>query len=217
MGSTGVAVVFRFLCHALMVLLAVYNETFAQDSIHDPVLDWIPYVGWIDSWNYHLWLLAYLPLWVWLWRANRGAFVHFLFVGGVLSLVRGVCIVLVDLGPVHGTDVNAGMPLGEIWGVWAQLMNPLSTFFGDGAHLHMTKDLFFSGHTGSTFLLMLYMRRVGAWAGRVAIVAHLFVVATVFLAHLHYAIDVVGAWVITAALFALARRYFPGLEVVSRA
>lgn len=216
-GSLLGAAVFRFLSHAGMVLLAVFNETWPQASIQDPILDWVPHVGWIDAFNYHLWLVAYLPLWVWLWRADRRAFVHFLQVGGVLSLLRGVCIVLVDLGPVHGADVNAGMPAGEVWGVWAQLINPFPTFSGDGAHLHLTKDLFFSGHTASTFLLMLYMRRMGPWAGRVATAAHVFVVATVFLAHLHYTIDVVGAWVITAALFAASVRWWPGMEQVRRA
>ena len=124
---------------------------------------------------------------------------------------------LVGLGPVHGVAVNAGLDLGEVWGIWIPLINPFPTFVGDGAHLHLTKDLFFSGHTASTFLLMLYMRRVGVLAGRVALAAHLFVVATVFLAHLHYTIDVVGAWVITGALFTVAARHWPGLGEVRRA
>ncbi len=42
-----------------------------------------------------------------------------------------------------------------------------------------------------------------------AIAAHVLVVASVFLAHLHYAIDVAGAYAVTFALFALREGWPP--------
>ena len=42
-------------------------------------------------------------------------------------------------------------------------------------------------------------------------VLHVVVVASLFLAHLHYSIDVVGAWAITFAVYALYAG-FPGLR-----
>lgn len=72
-------------------------------------------------------------------------------------------------------------------------------------HAYLTKDLFFSGHTATTFLLLLYLwhRRRLRW---VALAAHAIVVATVILAHLHYSIDIVGAWAITYCIFAWRER-----------
>jgi hypothetical protein len=69
-------------------------------------------------------------------------------------------------------------------------------------HTYLTKDLFFSGHTATTLLLLLYVwryPRLRAWM----LVGHLLVVVSVFLAHLHYTIDVVGAYAVTFSLFVL--------------
>jgi membrane-associated phospholipid phosphatase len=43
----------------------------------------------------------------------------------------------------------------------------------------------------------------------VALAAHLLVVLSVLLAHIHYSIDVVGAWAVTLALFALREGWPP--------
>ena len=63
----------------------------------------------------------------------------------------------------------------------------------------LTKDLFFSGHTASTFLVVLFGWSMGRlrWA---FVAAHLVVVASLYFGHIHYTIDVVGGW--GAAAFA---------------
>jgi hypothetical protein len=91
---------------------------------------------------------------------------------------------------------------------WLVLINPFSTLFGNAARVYLTKDLFFSGHASSTFLLWLYCRGRG-WLGPLALAAHLATVAVVLLAHLHYTIDVVGAWAITYSVYTLAERRWP--------
>ncbi len=207
-NSIGAALVWRYACHGLMLGLALANEARPAPSLPDRVLDALPYVEWIARYNYHLWIAAYLPVALWLWRADRAAFVHFLYVGGVMSLLRGLCVPLTGLGPSLGADVNAGLDPATLWAAWGAVLNPLSTLTGDGAHVHLTKDLFFSGHTATTCLLWLYCRgRPGL--GTAALLGHVAVVAVVFLSRLHYSIDVIGAWAITFTVFTLVDRRWP--------
>jgi membrane-associated phospholipid phosphatase len=82
------------------------------------------------------------------------------------------------------------------------LHDPLVRLFGPGKLL--TKDLFFSGHTSTLFLLAL------AVPGRIA--KTLFVLCTAAVAfcvlaqHVHYAIDVLAAPLFAYASFRFARR-----------
>src|SRR6185295_12008378 len=84
-----------------------------------------------------------------------------------------------------------------------RLANPFGFFApGGSAQVYLTKDLFFSGHTSSTFLLLLYVWRykVLRWW---MLTGHVLVVASIFFSHLHYTIDVIGAYAVTFSLFAL--------------
>lgn len=202
------AFVWRYLTHSLMLGLAMLNEMRPAPQLPDTILELVPYNAWVHTQNYFLWVLAYLPLALWLWWADRRRFMHFMYLGGVLSLVRGLTIGLTGLGPVRGPDLNAGMELTTAIGAWWDLINPVGALFGDAPHIWLTKDLFFSGHTSTTFLLLLYAWGLPRlrWA---ALFAHVFVVATVFMSHLHYTIDVVGAWAITYSIYVVALRWVP--------
>lgn len=204
----GLALGARYLSHSLMVGLTLLNEPRPAPQLPDRVLELVPYVDWIARHNYHLWVLLYVPLALWLWRKDRAAFAHFLYVGAVLSLLRGLCVPLTGLGPPMGPDLNAGVSGAQLWQAWLAIVNPISALTGDAPQLHLTKDLFFSGHTSSTFLLWLYCRPHPV-LGRLSLVAHLLVVATVLLSHLHYSIDIVGAWAITGWIFLLCRDRWP--------
>lgn len=206
LDHVGVALVWRYACHSLMTGLALLNEPRPAPSVPDTLLALIPRVEWVHRWNYHLWLVCYLPPALWLWRRDRGGFLHFLYVGGLLSLVRGVCVPLTGLGPPHGSDVNVGVT--DLGSAWLTLVNPFTTLFGDAAHVYLTKDMFFSGHTATTFLLWLYCRPHGR-LGALALVAHGVVVTSLFFSHLHYTIDVVAAYAITWSVFELCRRRWP--------
>jgi hypothetical protein len=183
-----------------MLGLAMLNERRLAPTLPDTILSITPYIDWIDRYNYHLWLLCYVPLALILYRKDRSAFLHFMYVGGLLSLIRGVCICMTGLGPVRMSDVNAGMSFAEAAQAWWALVNPFSALTGDAPHIYLTKDLYFSGHTSTTMMLWLYCRPYG-WLGPAALAAHIIVVASVFLSHLHYTIDVIGAWTLTWALF----------------
>lgn len=206
------SIVWRYASHSVMVLMSILSERTAAPTLHDRILAVTPFVPLIGKYNYHLWLLAYVPIAFRLFQVDRKRFVEFMYVGGVVSLLRGLTIVLTCLGPVNGRDVNAGRPWGELLHGWLQIINPFSALTSPALHVYLTKDLFFSGHTASTFLLWLYCRPYKR-LGTVALVAHVFVVATVFFSHLHYTIDVVGAWAITFSVFVLAEKFFETKQV----
>ncbi|MBK7874691.1 MAG: phosphatase PAP2 family protein [Planctomycetes bacterium] len=207
-SSVPLALLWRYGTHSLMVAIALWNERRAAPPLPDLVLDHVPRVEWIAAHNYHLWLALYLPLALALWRRDRRAFVHFLWLGGFLSLARGLCVPLTGLGPAHGADLNAGASPEALRAAWIGIVNPFTALSTDVPHLALTKDLFFSGHVSTTFLLWLYVRRDRV-LGPLALVAHVLVTASVFLAHLHYSIDVVAAWAVTFALWTLARARWP--------
>lgn len=195
----------RFTCFAAMLWMALWAEARPAPSLPDAVLEVVPYVAAVDRYNYAVWLLAYVPVALGLWAADVRRFGRYMVTSGLLSLVRGACIVATGLGPVRGPDVNAGMDLAARKEAFLHLLNPLGLWGRGPAHVYLTKDLFFSGHTATTFLLLLYVwphprLRWPMLAGHVA------VVVTVFLSHLHYTIDVAGAYAMAFTAYALAER-----------
>jgi hypothetical protein len=191
-----------------MVGLALWNERRPAPTLPDLVLGCVPRVDWVERHNYQLWVLAHVPVAVALLVRDRGAGIRFLWVGGWLSLLRGVTIPLTGLGPIAGADPNVGASAATLWHAWLAIVNPVSALTTDVAHVALTKDYFFSGHVASTFLLWLYCRGRRVLAP-LALAGHCFVVATVFLAHIHYTIDVVGAWAVTLALYVAVERGVP--------
>lgn len=201
--SVALALLWRYACHAVMLLLSLLTEGRPAPHLPDLILDHIPRITWIDDNNYWFWLLCYVPPALVLWRKDRPAFLSFLYLGGIISLVRGLCVGLTGLGPVHGPDLNAGLHGAAIFRAWLTLINPFTTLFGNAARVYLTKDLFFSGHVSSTFLLWLYCRREGTGLRWWTAAGHWATVAVVLLSHLHYTIDVVGGWAITYSLYML--------------
>ena len=208
-GLTGrilLAAAFSWLSFAVMTVLAVWNEGRPGRPFHDPLLDAVPYVSWVSDQNYWIWLGLWISGLAALLIGAPQAFPRVLVASGVCSLLRGICIVATGLAPVSGVDTNAALA----WDfelrkrVVLQILNPISVFFEDSAQVWLTKDLFFSGHTSSTFLVVLFgwsMARL-RWA---FVLAHLAVVASLYFGHIHYTIDVVGGWGAAALAFACLR------------
>jgi hypothetical protein len=196
------AFAFRFVGFAAMVWMALLAEGRSAPHLPDAVLIHLPYVSWVDRYNYWIWLAAYIPVaLVLLWK-NAALFCRYMVTSGILTVVRGVCILSTGLGPVRGGDINAGMDAATRWKAFLELTSPFGVFERGSAHLYMTKDLFFSGHTSTTLVLLLYVwryPRLRWWM----LMGHLLVVASVFFAHLHYTIDVIGAYAVAFSLFVL--------------
>jgi len=202
LGQVALALAFRFACFAAMVWMALWGEARPAPSLPDAVLQRVPYVDWVERYNYIAWALAYFPVaGVLCWRDVR-RFCRYMISSGLLSLVRGLCILATGLGPVRGADINAGMDSGQRLAAFWNILSPIGVFARDTPHAYLTKDLFFSGHTATTVLLLLYVWPYPVLR-RWMLVGHVLVVASVFFAHLHYTIDVVGAYAIAFSLFCL--------------
>lgn len=192
---------FRLGCYFVMVWLALWAEARPAPTLPDLLLEWVPYVPAVDKYNYLLWLCSYVPIALWLMVTDAERFIRYMVSSGLIALIRGVSIVVTGLGAVTGKDLHAGMDFDTRLSAFLHLITPFGFFdTGAGARVYLTKDLFFSGHTSTTLLLLLYVWKFPRlrWA---MLVTHVAVVASVFLAHLHYTIDVIGAYAITLALF----------------
>jgi len=195
------ALVARYACHALMLLVVLLHEPTAAPTLPDLILSRVPYVDGLARWNYILWILCYIPGAIYIGWRDRKLFLRLVVLDGLLALVRGLCIPLTSLGPTMGPDLNALHPF-PLWSTWFSILNPFSAIVGNTAGIYLTKDLFFSGHIATTFLLYLFSRRLGrvSW---IFLGLNLFTLGVVFLSHLHYTIDVVGAYAITYCLYRL--------------
>ena len=204
MAKLAGAFTFRFLCIAAMYWLAVWAEARHAPTLPDTLLSHIPYVGWVDRWNYVAWTLAYAPVALLLFARDVHRFCRYMVASGLVAFARGLCIAATGLGPVRGgPELHVGLNDQEQLSAWAQLATPFGSFLHDPTKpFYLSKDLFFSGHTASTFMLLLYVwrfPRLRVWMA----FAHLVVVASVFLSHLHYTIDVIGAYAVTFSLYVL--------------
>ncbi len=94
----------------------------------------------------------------------------------VLSIFRTLTITLVPLDP----------PAGLIG-----LSDPLSNFFY-GHDRFITKDLFFSGHTSTMFLL--YFCLTGRGDRRLALLITFCVAILLLVQHVHYTLDILGGF-----------------------
>ena len=206
--AVAAALAFRALCYAAMTAAALWNELRPAPTLPDLVLARVPYVQAVANANYLLWLAAYLPLSLaLLWRSAR-RFARYTVTAGLVSLARGATLLATGLGvpdPAHaGPGVSGRDPLQA----FVALLSPWQVFAKDAMAAYLTKDLFFSGHTATTFLLLLYL-----WPERrlrwLALAAHAAVVASVLLAHLHYTIDVLGGYAFALAAAALREGWPP--------
>ena len=204
-GYLAAAILFRYLCHSLMLIPVLFNELRPAPTVPDLVLALLPRLDWLAHINYYLWIACYFPPALYLLYRDRKLFARFIILDGIISLSRGLMIPLTGLGPPHGADLNAMRPF-SLWTTWWQLVNPYRALVGDTAGIYLTKDMFFSGHIATTFLLYLFARRLGKRESRVFLVLQIFSLLVVFFSHLHYTIDVIGAYAITFTVFTLGNR-----------
>ncbi len=202
-GLLAGAAAFRAACYGLMTAAAVWAERRpAPGALPDLVLGALPYVEVAARANYLLWLAVYLPLALAFLAAEPRRWARYMVTGGLVSLARGLTIALTGLGPPDPVSVGQGLGGRPPFQAWLELVSPWAVFGHGSAQAYLTKDLFFSGHTATTFLLVLYL-----WPRPrlrlLALCGHAVVVLSVLLARMHYAIDVLGAWAVTFAIFAL--------------
>ena len=195
----------RYASFVAMCALALVHEGTRGPTLADPLLALVPYVAWVDRANWVLWLALYLPLAVAFLFTDPARWVRYMWTGALVSLARGLCIVATQLGPPDPAHTGPGIGTRSFGAALLELVSPFHVFVESSQRAYLTQDLFFSGHAATTFLLWLYLRG-RRWLGPLALFAHVLCVAAVFLAHLHYTIDVLGAWAVTWGIYALRER-----------
>lgn len=174
----------------LVALLATFPYFFATIEQHTgPVLnDWvlnrlpaldvsIPIFGII--WAAALLLLIRV-------RKSPAMFMTFVYSYVIISLSRMISINLFPLNP----------PVGLL-----PMVDPITNaFYGE---VYITKDLFYSGHTSTIFLIFLCLRN--RWDRLFTCIGSLAVGGLLLVQHVHYTIDVLGAFVFTYPFYRLGR------------
>lgn len=106
----------------------------------------------------------------------------------LLCLVRMMSILMLPLEPPDGLIA---------------LRDPLTSLVYGGKDVFMTKDLFFSGHTSNMFIMYLCLERKRD--KQVALSATLLVAMLLMVQHVHYTIDILGAFFITYCVFKVGK------------
>ena len=122
---------------------------------------------------------------------DPAVFLSILVCSIVVLLMRMTTIYLFALNPPQGLIV---------------LKDPITSITYGGKGIFITKDLFFSGHTSNLFLVYLCLPKKKDKF--FVLLAALTVGILVLVQHVHYSMDVIGAFLITFLLVKLARKFF---------
>ncbi len=151
--------------------------------------DWILHYLPSADVSVYIFSLIYITVCVGIFRAAQSPnqFLTFLWGCLLLSLSRMITITVFPLEPPSGL---------------VPLVDPvLKAFYG---HDVITKDLFFSGHTSSLFLIYMVVKK--NWEKVMALTATILVGMLLLVQHIHYVLDVVAAPVFVYFIFLLAKK-----------
>ncbi len=166
-----------------------YIQTRNGLILNDIVLNYLPAK---DVSNY-IFVFLYATVVYFLIRIFRNAQLFLLF---ALTFVfetyfRMITIYLFPLNP----------PVGLI-----ELIDPFAAIFIYGKKGAITHDLFFSGHTATMLIVCLFMKtKVDRW---IAYLSTTIVIVLLLIQHIHYTIDIVGAFFFTYLAYFLAKKIY---------
>ena len=107
----------------------------------------------------------------------------------LMCILRVLTISILPLNPPAGLIV---------------LKDPIANIAYGGNGIFITKDLFYSGHTGNMFLFFLCLER--KWDKIFALTASFLVGILVMIQHIHYSIDVIAAFIFTYFIYLGAKK-----------
>jgi len=84
------------------------------------------------------------------------------------------------------------------------LKDPIANIAYGGNGIFITKDLFYSGHTGNMFLFFLCLK--AKWDKIIALAASFMVGFLVMVQHIHYSVDVIAAFIFTYFIYLGAKK-----------
>lgn len=198
----------HYAAYVFMQTLALLAETRRGPTLPDLILDAFPAhreFDWINSIVWLPGLLLAIALLAW---KRPCLCVDYLKVGAAVSVARGIFIVATGLGPPSGTMMGAPtaylhLQMADITpALLLRQWLPVDAFWGGSglSAVYLTQDLFFSGHTATTFLLVLLTWRRDLLAVPF-LLFHLVTVTFLFVTHEHYTIDILGAYFVVYATF----------------
>lgn len=157
----------------------------AGTTLNDPVLNILPSL----NMSAYIFPLIYATVALGIYRCAQSPFLFLPFLWACLffSMSRMLTIIIVPLNP----------PVGLV-----PLIDPVLVAFY--RHNHITKDLFYSGHTGSVFLIYLFLRK--KWEKLFALTATVLVAVLLLIQHIHYTIDVLFAPFFVYLIYSLAKK-----------
>jgi membrane-associated phospholipid phosphatase len=85
-----------------------------------------------------------------------------------------------------------------------ELKDPIANIAYGGKGIFITKDLFYSGHTGNMFLFFLCLQH--KWDKIIALAASFMVGILVMVQHIHYSVDVIAAFIFTYFIYLGAKK-----------
>ena len=107
----------------------------------------------------------------------------------LMCILRVLTISILPLNPPPGLIV---------------LKDPIANIAYGGNGIFITKDLFYSGHTGNMFLFFLCLE--AKWDKIIALTASFLVGILVMVQHIHYSIDVIAAFFFTYFIYLGAKK-----------
>jgi hypothetical protein len=116
-------------------------------------------------------------------------YLQFLMSFLILCITRVISISIFSLEP----------PIGLI-----ELQDPLSSIFYGGTNVFIKKDLFYSGHTATQFLIFLSLK--GKIEKIITGITTILISVLVLIQHIHYTVDVVAAYFFTYFVYILGKR-----------
>lgn len=162
-----------------------YIETRNGATINDWILNKIPAAD-VSNWVFGIiWSMALLTI----IRCIQSPSIFLVFLWGfiILSLSRMITIIAFPLNP----------PISLV-----ELIDPISNrFYGSK---FITKDLFYSGHTATQFLMFLCLKQKPDKL--LTLISTIAIGALVLVQHIHYTVDVVAAPLFTYGVFLIAKK-----------
>jgi hypothetical protein len=144
---------------------------------------------------YDVSIITFLIIWsmflLFLYRSIHEPQLLLIFLWGFifLSLTRFITIYLFPLNPPVQLIV---------------LRDPITNIFYGKAHGFITKDLFYSGHTSTQFLMFLCFKKKSD--KYLALFSTTIVGILVLIQHVHYSIDVIAAPIFTYLVYIISKR-----------
>jgi hypothetical protein len=173
----------------------IYIENRSGVAFEDPITSAIPAIS-LDTLTFVAIYLAHIVA-VWLTLKNPRQFLTFLLGELLVYIFRVVAMYLMPLDAPYGTIV---------------LYDPFLIWFGGGEII--TKDLFFSGHTATTF--MAFLITTNKKAKIFVFLMLILVVCGVLLQRVHYTVDVYAAFFFAFTAYKMAKYFVSKLLVLEK-